>query len=212
MRPILLAAASILVATAGLAQSAPADQAGPASAKPARHLPPGANEPLALGEGKAVAQKLAEELEKNFVYADIGQRYAAMLRSNAASGRYDQGSRIELADRMTEDLQAIQKDGHLHVRVSEPEDNGPGGGPVRTPRNWPALIQSAKEIAPGIAMDRAEIVGLNETVKTPAGEFKNVLKVLETTPLEPGVREFKYYASGVGLIQDGDVRLVKYGK
>jgi hypothetical protein len=76
-------------------------------------------------------------------------------------------------------------------------------------------LQSAKyyqEIAPGIAMDRAEIVGLNETVKTPAGEFKSVLKVLETTPLEPGVREFKYYASGVGLIQDGDARLVKYGK
>jgi hypothetical protein len=68
-----------------------------------------------------------------------------------------------------------------------------------------------QEIAPGVAMDRAEIVGLGETVKTPAGEFRNVLKVLETTPLEPGVREFKYYASGVGLIQDGDVKLTKYG-
>jgi hypothetical protein len=69
-----------------------------------------------------------------------------------------------------------------------------------------------QEIAPGVAMDRAEIVGLNETVKTPAGEFRNVVKVLETTPIEPGVREFKYYANGVGLIQDGDVRLVRYGK
>ena len=68
-----------------------------------------------------------------------------------------------------------------------------------------------QEIAPGVAMDRAEIVGLGETVKTPAGEFRNVLKVLETTPLEPGVREFKYYANGVGLIQDGDVKLTKYG-
>jgi hypothetical protein len=68
-----------------------------------------------------------------------------------------------------------------------------------------------QEIAPGVAMDRAEIVGLGETVKTPAGDFKNVVKVLETTPLEPGVREFKYYANGIGLIQDGDLRLVKYG-
>jgi hypothetical protein len=68
-----------------------------------------------------------------------------------------------------------------------------------------------QEIAPGVAMDRAEIVGLGETVKTPAGEFRNVLKVLETTPIEPGVREFKYYANGVGLIQDGDVKLTKYG-
>jgi hypothetical protein len=76
------------------------------------------------------------------------------------------------------------------------------------------VLLSAKyyqEIAPGVAMDRAEIVGLGETVKTPAGDFKNAVKVLETTPLEPGVREFKYYANGIGLIQDGELRLVKYG-
>ena len=69
-----------------------------------------------------------------------------------------------------------------------------------------------QEIAPGVAMDRAEIVGLDETVKTPAGEFSGVLKVAETTPLEPGVRELKYYARGVGLVMDGTLRLVKYGK
>jgi hypothetical protein len=69
-----------------------------------------------------------------------------------------------------------------------------------------------QEIAPGVAMDRAEIVSLSETVKTPAGEFKNCLKVEETTPLEPGVKEYKYYAAGVGLVQDGSLKLVKYGK
>jgi len=69
-----------------------------------------------------------------------------------------------------------------------------------------------QEIAPGVAMDRAEIVGLDETVKTPAGEFSGVLKVAETTPLEPGVRELKYYARGVGLVMDGTLRLVKHGK
>jgi hypothetical protein len=69
-----------------------------------------------------------------------------------------------------------------------------------------------QEIAPGVAMDRAEIVGLDETVKTPAGEFSGILKVAETTPLEPGVRELKYYARGVGLVTDGTLRLVRYGK
>ncbi|MGH9853840.1 MAG: hypothetical protein ACREBD_28695 [Blastocatellia bacterium] len=69
-----------------------------------------------------------------------------------------------------------------------------------------------QEIAPKVAMDRAEIVSLSETVKTPAGEFKNCLKVEETTPLEPGVKEYKYYAAGVGLVQDGSLKLVKYGK
>jgi hypothetical protein len=69
-----------------------------------------------------------------------------------------------------------------------------------------------QELAPKVAMDRAEIVGVNETLTTPAGGFKNVLKILETTPLELGAREYKYYAAGVGLLQDGSLKLVRYGK
>lgn len=69
-----------------------------------------------------------------------------------------------------------------------------------------------QEIAPKVAMDRAEIVSQTETVKTPAGEFKNCLKIKETTPLEPGHDEFKRYAPGIGLIQDGSLKLVKHGK
>jgi hypothetical protein len=69
-----------------------------------------------------------------------------------------------------------------------------------------------QEIAPGVALDRAEVVSLTETIRTPAGEFKNCLKTEETTPLEPGVREFKYYARGVGLVQDGALKLVRYGR
>ena len=67
-----------------------------------------------------------------------------------------------------------------------------------------------QEIAPKVAMDRARIVSLTETVKTPAGEFENCVKIEETTPLEKG-REFKLYAKGVGLIHDGDLSLVKSG-
>lgn len=68
-----------------------------------------------------------------------------------------------------------------------------------------------QEIAPGAAMDRVEIVSVSETLRTPAGEFKNCLKVEETTPLEPGVKEYKFYAPGVGMIQDGSLKLVKHG-
>ena len=67
-----------------------------------------------------------------------------------------------------------------------------------------------QEIAPGVAMDRAAIVSLTETLRVPAGSFTEVLKTEETTPLEPGVREYKYWAKGVGLIQDGDLKLTKY--
>jgi len=69
-----------------------------------------------------------------------------------------------------------------------------------------------QEQAPGEAMDRAEIVGLAETLTTPAGTFSNCLKAEETTPLEPKAREAKIYAPGVGLIKDGEVVLVKQGR
>lgn len=69
-----------------------------------------------------------------------------------------------------------------------------------------------QEVAPKLAMDRAEIVSLTATVTGGAGPWKNCVKIEETTPLEPGVREYKYYASGVGLVQDGDLKLVAPGK
>ena len=68
-----------------------------------------------------------------------------------------------------------------------------------------------QEIAPGIAMDRARIVGLSETLMTPAGQYADALKVEETSPLEPLVVEYKYYAPGIGMIRDGPLELVEYG-
>jgi len=68
-----------------------------------------------------------------------------------------------------------------------------------------------QEIAPSVAMDRAEIISMNETMKTPAGNFIDVLKTEETTPLEPKAKEYKYYAPGVGLIKDENLLLMKYG-
>jgi hypothetical protein len=68
-----------------------------------------------------------------------------------------------------------------------------------------------QEIAPGKAMDRAEIISLTEILETPAGKFYNVMKVEETTPLEPKSKSYKFYATGVGLIKDEDLILIKYG-
>ena len=67
-----------------------------------------------------------------------------------------------------------------------------------------------QEIAPGVAEDRAEIVSLNDTLETPAGTFSQVLKIEETNPLKPGEKEFKFYAPGIGLIQDEALKLVKH--
>jgi hypothetical protein len=65
-----------------------------------------------------------------------------------------------------------------------------------------------QEVAPKTAMDRAEVVSINEEVKVPAGTFKNCLKTKESSGLESGVEE-KLFAPGVGLLKDGDFKLAK---
>lgn len=67
-----------------------------------------------------------------------------------------------------------------------------------------------QELAPGVAMDRVEIVSDSETLKTPAGEFQGCLKTEETTPLEPAVKDYKIYARGVGMIRDGVLTLTAH--
>ncbi|HKQ47730.1 MAG TPA: hypothetical protein VJZ71_06660 [Phycisphaerae bacterium] len=66
-----------------------------------------------------------------------------------------------------------------------------------------------QEIAPN-AMDRAEILRDDVTLKTPAGEFKDCLKVEETSGLNPSERDYKIYAPGIGLVQDEDLLLTSY--
>ncbi len=68
-----------------------------------------------------------------------------------------------------------------------------------------------QEIAPGVAMDRAEIVSLTTVFKTPAGAFQDCLKVDETTPLEPGEHSIKVYAPDIGLVKDGPTKLARHG-
>jgi hypothetical protein len=55
-------------------------------------------------------------------------------------------------------------------------------------------------------------MSVNDTLDTPAGTFKQVLKTEETNALKPGEKEFKFYAPGIGLIQDEAIKLVKYVK
>ena len=69
-----------------------------------------------------------------------------------------------------------------------------------------------QEIAPGVAEDRARIVSVNGSMVTPAGTFDQVLKTEETNPLEPEEKEFKFYAPGIGLIQEEAIKLVNYTK
>jgi hypothetical protein len=68
-----------------------------------------------------------------------------------------------------------------------------------------------QEIAPDIALDRAEHIDNTATIETEAGTFENCLLAAETTPLEPDELSLKAYAPGIGLVLDDAVRLIDYG-
>jgi hypothetical protein len=79
--------------------------------------------------------------------------------------------------------------------------------------NKPGIIMPAQpavgqiyqqEIAPGVAMDQAEHVAMNQAFTTPAGTFNNVLLVKETP------QSTKRYQHGIGLVFDDGMVLTKY--
>lgn len=68
-----------------------------------------------------------------------------------------------------------------------------------------------QEIAPEIAMDRAMIISTDSTVVAPHRTFEHCLVTEESSDLEPGSREQKLYAPGIGLIKDGPLWLERSG-
>ena len=68
-----------------------------------------------------------------------------------------------------------------------------------------------QEVAPGVAMDRAEVISLDEEFETPADTFTDCLTTKEGTMLNLKVTEYKTYAPGIGLIQDQSLLLISYG-
>jgi hypothetical protein len=57
-----------------------------------------------------------------------------------------------------------------------------------------------QEYYEGEAEDRAKVVSVDEHAVVPYGTFDGVLKTEDTTPLEPGLVERKYYVKNVGPV------------
>jgi hypothetical protein len=67
-----------------------------------------------------------------------------------------------------------------------------------------------QEIAPGVAMDRAEHTAMGLTVETEAGIFEDCAEILDSSPFDPGSEDRKVYCPGIGLVIDEDLELVEY--
>ena len=77
--------------------------------------------------------------------------------------------------------------------------NGAYGGIIMPADPQPGQTYR-QEYYKGEAEDRAKVVTLDAKVTVPFGTFDNALKTADSSPLEPGAVEFKYYAKGVGHV------------
>ena len=130
---------------------------------------------------------------------------------------------------ITKDYFAICKENNSVLYFGEDVDNYENGKVIDHEGAWLHGTNNAKaglimpgivllgskyyqEIAPDVAMDKSEVVGMDETVNVPAGSFSNVIHMKETSDLEPSTtEEDNLHAPGIGQVIDGDTKLVSYG-
>ena len=154
------------------------------------------NETKKIGD---VETRVVEENEsKNGKTVEVSRNFFAVCHQNGSVYYFGEETDIYKDGKVVDHEGSWQATGNNKAGVAMP------GLPLLGARYY-------QEIAPGAAMDRAEIVSTAESLTTPAGRFSNCLKTLETTPLEAGEKEYKMYAAGIGLIKDEDMLLVKYG-
>lgn len=119
--------------------------------------PEAANRSFDQAKAQEVVRELAKQLEDNFVFPEAGEAYAAMLRSNLEAGAYNGFTDAKaFADKVTDDLQAVHKDGHLRLHVV-PEDVR--SGPERERRGPPETLNAISKsgwLADGVAYVRFE--------------------------------------------------------
>ena len=64
-----------------------------------------------------------------------------------------------------------------------------------------------QEFYAGVAEDEGEVVATGFDLDTDFGSFANVVKILDTSTLDPGVGAFKYYAPGIGQVYEEEILL-----
>ncbi len=63
-----------------------------------------------------------------------------------------------------------------------------------------------QEYYAGHAEDQAKIVSLTETVSVPYGSFRRVVVTEDSSRLDPKIVEYKYYAAGIGLVLEKNIK------
>lgn len=104
--------------------------------------------------GREVAMRLADMIERRYVYPEIGKDYAQLLRGNADAGEYDALSGKRLADRLRADLQALHPDAHLAVVPDPHAEAGPAAAGEPPEGEASPGLAFVKRIAPDMEPPR----------------------------------------------------------
>jgi hypothetical protein len=132
-------------------------------------------------EVDGIQTRVVEEREKEGgELVEVSKNYFAMCKSTNNVIYF--GEDVD----MYEDGEIVSHEGAWLAGVN---DAKPG---MIMPGKAEVGLKYYQEITPGVAEDRAEIVGLNEILNTPAGKFEQVLKTEETNALERVEREYKF--------------------
>jgi hypothetical protein len=70
------------------------------------------------------------------------------------------------------------------------------------PADRPIGLKYYQEFAPADdALDEGEVIAVGKSITGPLGDYIDVLQLRDSTALEPGKFEYKYYAPGIGLVR-----------
>ena len=147
-----------------------------------------------------VETRVIEEREfKNGELVEISRNFFAMAEETKDMFYF--GEDVE----MYEDGEVVRHDGEWRAGI-----DGARAG-LYMPADPVVGMKYYMEVAPGAAMDRAEIFETGATIEWRLGTLDNVLVVTESSPLEPDDESYKRYAPDVGMIYDDGLELYKHG-
>jgi hypothetical protein len=106
-----------------------------------------------------------------------------------------------------EDTRTLDAQGHVTGTEGSWLSGVNGGQPGIIMLAEPKVGDSYRqEFLPGVAEDMAKVLSLKSTAAVPAGTFTSCVETAEWTAIEPGVREHKFYARGVGMVLEESTR------
>jgi hypothetical protein len=123
----------------------------------------------------------------------------------------------------TWDWYAQDKQGNVWYLGEDTKDFNAAGNVTSTAGTWQAGVDGAgagifmpaspqvgmggyQEYLAGQALDTYKVVGMNASVKVPYGSFTGCLQTRETTAIEPGVLDSKYYVKGIGQVAEESLK------